>query len=849
MTFSSYSRINSILLSIALFSLLTINVEKSYATTPIVHISSKPSWILLSKPYDKKPASRNVENGAYDELIEEQVNVEEHATYNHVITQIISESGVQNNSEISVSFNPAYERLDFHEIIVWRNNKSEMRLNAGAFKVLPQEDEIEKFIYNGTYSAKCILSDIRKGDKIEYAYTITGSNPIFNGKFCRSIYLQASHLIVHQYTTLLFSTDRKINIKSFNLLSQPKISVAGKLKRYEWEDFQVPSAPTNKYEPEWVNNYAHVQVSDFSNWAEVIDWALKINPIQTNFTGELADTIASLKKQSGNDKEKYFRLAVRLVQDEIRYMGIETGEYSHRANTPDKVFKQRYGDCKDKSLLLASILNAGGIEAHLVLLNTDLKDKINDLIPSATLFNHMTVVANVNGKQVYIDATISNQRGKGIDLYYPPYREGLVLKPGNSALTKIDEAKKGKIVCEEKFIITDEHSPVKFKVTTTYTLNQADETRDQLASTGTAKTEKNYLDYYSKTFSKIEASDSIIVKDNEEKNELTTIENYTIKDFFKLDSTNSKYTADFYADDISRQLPNINGQIKTPVSVSYPYDMDFTTTIILPYGWDIVNDHYVINRNAYKFSFDQTVSDYKLSLRYQFAYLKDHLAADELSEFKDDVKKLKDDKLSFSFFYIPDIGKVPFQLNKYLVIVTILVMAIFIYGGIRVFRMDTRDTEFNTSNNSFPPALGGWLIVLIIILIATPLGAIKNLIDDDFYSVSKWNLFTVGISSIVNRGQLFFEIIGKTSIICLSIFCLVLIFKKRDITPRFLKLYYLSVVAFLFVDFLLNAFIKGNFSSDEVVNVVEKIMVAVIWTYYLNISTRVRQTFVVPYPN
>jgi hypothetical protein len=461
----------------------------------------------------------------------------------------------------------------------------------------------------------------------------------------------------------------------------------------------------------------------------------------------------------------------------------------------------------------------------------------------------MTVVANVNGKQVYIDATMSNQRGKGIDLYYPPYHEGLVLKPGNNALTKIEETKKGKIVCEEKFTITDEHSPVKFKVTTAYTLNQADETRDQIASTGMAKMEKNYLDYYSKTYSKIEASDSIIVKDNEEKNELTTIENYTIKDFFKRDSTNSKYTADFYADDISRQLLNINGQIKTPVSVSYPYDMDFTTNIILPYGWDIANDHYAINRNSYKFSLDKTVSDYTLSLRYQFAYLKDYIPLNELSEFKEDVKNLKNDKLSFSFYYIPDIKKVPFQLNKLLVVVTILVIAVFIYGGIRVFRADTRDTEFNTIDNSFPPALGGWLIVFIIVLIANPLGVIKDLVEDDFYSVSKWNLLTTGIDSVTNRSLLIFEIIGKILLACLSVFCLILVFKKRDIAPRFLKIYFLSVGAFLFLDYILNAFLKGNFTTDQVGRIVERIIVAAIWTYYINISTRVRQTFVIPYPN
>ena len=153
-------KIKSILLLIALPGLLILTPFKEIcAATPGIHITSTPSWILPCKSYDKKPPTRNIEDGAYDELIEEQVNVEEHATYNRIITQITSESGVQNNSEISVSFNPSYERLDFHKIVVWRNNKPQTRLNAAAFKILAQENELEKFIYDGTYSAKYILDE------------------------------------------------------------------------------------------------------------------------------------------------------------------------------------------------------------------------------------------------------------------------------------------------------------------------------------------------------------------------------------------------------------------------------------------------------------------------------------------------------------------------------------------------------------------------------------------------------------------------------------------------------------------------------------------------------------------
>ncbi len=56
-------------------------------------------------------------------------------------------------------------------------------MKAGKFKVLQNEKDLSKFIYSGTYDAFLLLEDVRKGDRIEYAYTIKGDNPIFGRKY------------------------------------------------------------------------------------------------------------------------------------------------------------------------------------------------------------------------------------------------------------------------------------------------------------------------------------------------------------------------------------------------------------------------------------------------------------------------------------------------------------------------------------------------------------------------------------------------------------------------------------------------------------------------------------------
>jgi transglutaminase-like putative cysteine protease len=289
-------------------------------------------------------------------------------------------------------------------------------------------------------------------------------------------------------------------MKTFNALSNPKISETNGLKRYIWENFQVKPALDDDNSPSWYDTRACVQVSEFSNWGQVADWALSINPPKMNITGELASRIEQMKITAGNNKTKYFRLAVKTVQDEVIYMGIEIGPYSHKANDPMKVFNRRYGDCKDKSLLLVSMLLADGIDAHMVLVNTDLLGHLKEYIPGNNLFNHAVVVANVNGKQIWVDATIDDQGGVGTNIYFPDYGLGLILAQGSQGLTIIPASAAGETVCEEKYTVKNEKSPVGFDVKTTYTLSEADDMRDRLASNGMAETEKDYLDYYAKTY-------------------------------------------------------------------------------------------------------------------------------------------------------------------------------------------------------------------------------------------------------------------------------------------------------------------------------------------------------------
>jgi transglutaminase-like putative cysteine protease len=834
------------LLTFFIVLLQTVLPNFGYAAAPVVHISPKPVWLNTFKAYDKKVSSRNITNGYFYQVFEEQLHVEKQADYTHIIKEIVSEAGIQNGSSINIGFDPSFERLDVHNITVWRNNKPEKRLSARSFKILADEKELSRFIYQGSYSAYCILNDIRKGDRIEYSYTITGRNPIFNNKFFRDLYFQSSVPFAHVYKSILVSPSRKLNFKSFNKTPQVSVSIKDGLTNYEWNAYQVMPVEYFDNQPGWYNNYAYIQVSDYSSWKEVTDWALSVNPVMPVTNGKLAVQVAGLKAATKGDKEKYFRGAVKMVQDEVRYMGIEMGEYSHRANNPEKVFNQRYGDCKDKSLLLASVLRAGGIEAEMVLVNSGIDAGIDKFIPTPNAFNHAVVVATINNKQVWVDATIAYQRGTGTNIYFPGYGKGLVLKPNNNGLTTIIPAKTGKIDVQERFTVTDEKAKVPLIVTTVYTLNEADKMRDRLASSSMSETEKNYLTYYTKVYPKIEQTDSVTVIEDEENNKVTTIEHYLISDLLKKGKETGRFTAGFYANYINDLLPVIPNKAVSPVALSFPLNVNYTIQVVMHDGWNIEEGHNEIKRYAYVFKSKSSAENDTLSVNYQLVYLKDFIPVNKLDETRDDAKKISDNELSYGFTFTPDVSKVPFHFNYWMFLAVAIFVAGLVIQAMRIYKTETKSLMFVNWRYQMP--IGGWLILIALGLAITPLAIFVTIINNGSFDLSKWNLALPGASKAVYKAAFAFEIFGNIFSICYTSFCFFLLIKRRDILPKFVIGLYAYYVVFHFVDYALLQATGVKLDIDDSKDIMRSMVAAAIWIPYFIKSTRVQKTFIMPYP-
>ena len=108
-----------------------------------------------------------------------------------------------------------------------------------------------------------------------------------------------------------------------------------------------------------------------------------------------------------DDPKDILDILTEKAANEVRYTGLEFGLAGYQPYPCETVWKNRYGDCKDKANLLRAMLRHKGIPAHMVLLKSGGHGDVEKRNPSWHQFNHaITAVELTPGEFTFCDPTI-----------------------------------------------------------------------------------------------------------------------------------------------------------------------------------------------------------------------------------------------------------------------------------------------------------------------------------------------------------------------------------------------------------------------------------------------------------
>jgi hypothetical protein len=271
--------------------------------------------------------------------------------------------------------------------------------------------------YSDVKKVRFTFPAVEKGCIIEYSYTKRNSYP-----FVQDVW-QIQHFVPtirNQYRltlpTLLIASHThgglgwNWNYKSYNYSiprpeDEKQMNVAGTRKdqkhSFIWKLNNIPAFDREPGMPSSRNYRAFVKFAptDWKTWDDISEFYHKRHfAPQCVITDKISALARELSSKGTTDEEKIGH-AFRYAQS-LRYVAIDLGIGGIRPNQPQTVLDRQYGDCKDKSILLISLLRSMNIKAVPVLVRTKSEGQIDPTFTSWS-FNHMIVKAETADKKVF----------------------------------------------------------------------------------------------------------------------------------------------------------------------------------------------------------------------------------------------------------------------------------------------------------------------------------------------------------------------------------------------------------------------------------------------------------------
>ncbi|MEO6926316.1 MAG: DUF3857 domain-containing protein [Rhodanobacter sp.] len=820
-----------------------------YAVGPV------PTWVIPTTPgtAGANQANRGSDGVAYLLTDTQVLAGAQRVMYRRVVSTALNAGGVDAVANIEITFDPSYQKLVLHSINIVRHGKVIPKLATAKIQVLQRETELETRIYDGSKTVNVFLDDVRVGDTIDYAFSRIGRNPVFQGRDFGTMSLQFGIPVARVHARLLVPLDRHPSIALHNTAMKSAVSEHDGFRDQVWDVVDPPVLNVEAGAPDWYSPYAEVEWSQFPDWSAVARWAQPLYQVPDKLDASLQAQVDRIAKAEKTPAGRMLA-ALRLVQGEVRYLGVEIGQNSHAPNPPSVVFARRFGDCKDKTLLTLTLLKYLGVDAHAALVNTRLQRGIEDRLPNPGAFDHVLVQARIDGKTWWIDPTRYTQNADLAHLFQPDYGPTLIVDAATQRLTAMKHAAPGDSGSDLR--VTFDASagfdkPVRYTVETTARGEVAEALRGTLSSTNLTDLQKKYLNFYANDYPHIVVAAPLQVHDDVVDNLITTRETYTLADMSLPSDDGAGRVAVIHLGDIVQALRDPDVSIrKSPLQLAYPHDVCERVEVLLPDDWPSKLHTTTIDDPAFRFVQTVTKAGLHLIITDHFQTLTDEVSAGDMTRYLANLARARDIAgYQFSWGKPAAASKSASgmdRMNWSVAMLALGMIGLFSWLAVVAFRYDPAPAHEPDMEWA---GIGGWLLLLAVVLALRPLVYASALVPlAGVMSAETWSSLTTYGSSTYNAmwaPLLLFELAANLAQLVFSLLLLVLLFKRRSSFPRLAVVLFVVAIVLPVGDLMLSGLMPGiKTTPDEISKAVGGALGVGIWVAYLLSSRRVKATFV-----
>jgi len=375
------------------------NTEKQPARGPL------PSWVKRAEIPAPDPARSEAPLQIL--LLQGQTKFGAIAeeTYFEMVMRPQTVAGLQGMSTVAIPWNVARSDLTVHAIEAIRDGKSIDLIENRPFTILRRESKLEASTLDGIRSVVLPVRGLEMGDSVRISASYRRLPSKATGSPEDLAKWDAPFSIVLLDRKIIVPAGVAVKMKFGERVPKPVVTQTAEGTEYH---FTQRKAEPRKF-PQFMSTGERsdeIQFSTYQNWPDVAANHVDLyRAARKTAAGSPLSLEADKIAASSQDPEKRMMLALRLVQDRVRYVAMLLGDGAYAPVGADESWDARYGDCKAKSALLLALLDRLGIQAEPMYVSSTSGDAIGDRLPSLETFDHVIVKAAIGGKSYYLDGT------------------------------------------------------------------------------------------------------------------------------------------------------------------------------------------------------------------------------------------------------------------------------------------------------------------------------------------------------------------------------------------------------------------------------------------------------------
>ena len=331
----------------------------------------------------------------------------------HQVVKILTERGIQRYGDIAIPYQPTAQNIGVNIARTITTDGTILQPPDEAYNDVTPPGFLSQNLYSDAMWKVISMVGLVPGVCIEYKVTLEDKVPGGETWITGGYNLQATEATLETSYALQMPKTWHLQWEVAND-PNPQTPVISHTENdtiiYIWKYGETPALTLEEGMPHINDILPRLRYSSIKDWDSVYNWYKDL--VKGRYTPNT--NIEAKVRQLTNDlttEEAKIRALYHFVATNIRYVGIELGQSAYQPTPATEVFQMQYGDCKDKTTLLISMLDLVGIKAYPVLMSVAPHERVDTTLPLLSQFNHMiTAIPTGANTHTWLDPTASTCR-------------------------------------------------------------------------------------------------------------------------------------------------------------------------------------------------------------------------------------------------------------------------------------------------------------------------------------------------------------------------------------------------------------------------------------------------------